>query len=125
VKHRRRRGTAVFAIVAFGALAGLTLLGCAVAKPGSSKPRPPKPQIVTVFPIPGDRVASPQTQIAFRGVPISRLKKVVVTGSKSGRHLGQLAADSDRRGGSFLPAKPFVPGEVVTVRTGLSVLGAT
>ncbi len=33
-----------------------------------------------VFPIPGARVASPQTQIAFRGLPIGQVGKVVVTG---------------------------------------------
>ena len=115
MKHRRRRATALLAIAAGSALIGLYLAGCGSAKP----------DIVSVFPIPGDQVASPQTQIAFRGVPISRLKKVVVTGSRSGRHAGRLAADSDGQGGSFLPSKPFVPGEVVTVRTGLHVLDAT
>ena len=81
--------------------------------------------MVSVFPIPGARAASPQTQIAFRGLPIKQLGSVVVTGSRSGRHAGRLESDSDGRGGSFLPAKPFVPGEVVTVRTGLRVAGAT
>jgi hypothetical protein len=32
--------------------------------------------------------------------------------------------DSDGRGASFLPAKPFAPGEVVTVRTKLHIQGA-
>jgi hypothetical protein len=77
-----------------------------------------------VFPIPGARVASPQTQIAFRGIPIAEVGKVVVTGSRSGAHTGRFESDSDREGGSFLPAKPFVPGEVVTVQTSLRILGA-
>jgi Arylsulfotransferase (ASST) len=94
-------------------LIGLWLEGCRSNAPA-----------VSAFPIPGGRVASPQTQIAFRGVAVSRLKNLVVTGSRSGRHAGRLLSDSDRRGGSFLPAEPFVPGEVVTVRTGIRIVGA-
>jgi Arylsulfotransferase (ASST) len=80
---------------------------------------------VSVFPIPGDRVASPQTQIAFRGVSPRDIGRVVVTGSRSGRHAGRFEADSDGRGASFLPAKPFAPGELVTVRTRMDVRGVT
>jgi hypothetical protein len=82
------------------------------------------PALVSTFPIPGDQVASPQTQIAFRGAPIGDLGRIVVTGSRSGRHQGRVLADSDGRGGSFLPRMPFAPGEVVTVRTGADVRGA-
>ncbi|HUA49068.1 MAG TPA: arylsulfotransferase family protein [Solirubrobacteraceae bacterium] len=79
--------------------------------------------LVSVFPIPGGRVAAPQTQITFRGVPRREIGRVVVTGSRSGRHSGRLEADSDGQGASFLPAKPFTPGEVVTVRTSLPIRG--
>ncbi len=48
---------------------------------------------------------------------------MVVTGSRSGRHTGRLEADSDGLGASFLPAKPFAAGELVTVRTRLEVRG--
>jgi hypothetical protein len=106
------------AIALLAALAGLGAAGC------GSAVRPAIP-IVSVFPIPGDQVASTQTQIAFRGAPIARVGNVVVTGSRSGRHTGRLAADSDGQGGSFLPSKPFVPGEVVTVRTRLHIHDAT
>ncbi len=77
-----------------------------------------------MFPIPGGRVAAPQTQISFRGIPVTALGRVTVTGSRSGAHAGRLVGDSDGRGGSFLPAKPFAPGEVVTVRTKLHIRGA-
>jgi hypothetical protein len=111
----RARGHAAVAV-------GLTLLGLCVAACGAAAPA--APPAVSVFPIPGGRVASPQTQIAFRGVPVKQIGTVVVTGSETGPHAGRIASDSDRDGGSFLPAKPFVPGEVVTVRTGLHVVGA-
>jgi hypothetical protein len=61
-------------------------------------------------------LASPQTQIAFRGVPVRELGPIAVTGSRSGVHHGRLLADSDGRGGSFVPRRPFFPGERVTVR---------
>jgi hypothetical protein len=74
--------------------------------------------------MPGSRVAPPRTQITFRGVNALSLPSVTVTGSVSGRHSGTVAGDSDGRGGSFLPTKPFVPGETVTVQTGLNIAGA-
>jgi hypothetical protein len=80
--------------------------------------------VVDTFPAPGARVASPQTQITFRGVPAADLRRIVVKGSRTGRHLGRVAADSDGQGGSFLPRRPFAPGEVVTVKTRLRINGA-
>jgi hypothetical protein len=77
---------------------------------------------VAVFPSPGSRLAPPQTQIVFRGVPAAELGTVTVTGSQSGPHTGQIASDSDNNGASFLPAQPFDPGETVTVSTSLAVL---
>ena len=82
------------------------------------------PTIVSVFPIPGARVAAPQTQITFRGVGVAHVGSVLVTGSRTGRHMGRLVADSDGQGGSFLPATPFAPGEVVTVQTNLHLRDA-
>ena len=81
--------------------------------------------LVSVFPIAGQQVASPQTQIAFRGEPASRLGVIIVTGSVSGPHAGTIEADSDGNGGSFLPANPFKPGEIVTVRTSLNIVLAS
>lgn len=79
---------------------------------------------VYTFPIPGSRVASPYTQIVFRGVPASRLGAIFVSGSRSGAHSGRVKADSDGDGGSFLPFKRFTAGETVTVRTNLNIYGA-
>jgi arylsulfotransferase ASST len=80
---------------------------------------------VAVFPTPGAHVAAPTTQITLRGVPASQLGSIVVTGSKSGAHPGRVLSDSDGDGGSFLPTKPFTAGELVTVKTGLNVVGGT
>src|SRR5947209_20135860 len=73
------------------------------------------PGQVDAFPVPGARVASPATQITFRGVPASQLGTVTVQGSVSGAHTGTVEADSDGRGASFVPSSPFTPGETVTV----------
>jgi hypothetical protein len=80
---------------------------------------------VYAFPIPGARVAAPSTQITFRGISADQLGSIVVTGSSSGIHAGQVMADSDGSGGSFLPAAPFKPGEHVTVTTNLNIVGGS
>ncbi len=87
--------------------------------PAASAGGPP----VAVFPIPGSHFAAPATQITFRGLPAGALGTIVVTGSRSGVHRGSVRSDSDGQGGSFLPTTAFKPGEVVTVRTGLDVIG--
>jgi len=96
-------------------LLALALLGPAAARAAT----------VSVFPSPGDRVATPATQITIRGVPTSAFGTITVTGSKSGVHTGTVKSDSDGDGGSFIPSKPFQDGETVTVRTGLDVADAT
>jgi hypothetical protein len=79
---------------------------------------------VGTFPGPGTRTASPRTQLTFRGVPARQVRHIRVTGSRSGPHRGTVEADSDGRGASFLPARPFDSGERVTVRTPLAIAGA-
>jgi Arylsulfotransferase (ASST) len=74
---------------------------------------------VTVSPLPGSRDASPRTQISFLGVPASALTALSVRGSRSGAHVGRLAAYSQGDGASFLPARPFLEGERVSVRLSL------
>jgi hypothetical protein len=91
---------------------------------GSGLRRHSNVPVVNVFPIPGDRVAAPQTQIAFRGIAPSMIGGIRVIGSRSGVHLGTLEADSDGHGASFIPSASFSPGETVTVTTSLDVLGA-
>ncbi|HEX3978608.1 MAG TPA: arylsulfotransferase family protein [Solirubrobacteraceae bacterium] len=110
----RRRGLRL-AATALLVVAGAAL-GPAAAAQAASAP-------VSVFPIPGGKVAAPSTQITFRGVPASQLGPVSVTGSLSGTHTGRILADSDGDGASFIPTQPFKAGETVTVGTGLSIVG--
>jgi hypothetical protein len=91
---------------------------------GSSPKPPPGPPPVYVFPIPGGHFASPSTQISFRGLPAWQLGTITVSGSVSGAHPGTVLSDSDGDGGSFVPATPFAPGEVVTVSTSLNLEGS-
>jgi hypothetical protein len=115
MRSTNRISRAQLALAGFAAtLAGLSLAAC-----GGSDP-----QVVSAFPIPGARVAAPQTQITFRGITRGHVGRVTVTGSSTGRHTGRVVFDSDGDGASFLPAKPFAPGERVSVRTKLDVRGA-
>jgi hypothetical protein len=78
---------------------------------------------VTVSPLAGSRDASPGSQISFLGVPASAISRVSVVGSLSGAHSGHMAAYSQGDGVSFLPARPFVEGERVTVHAQVTIAG--
>jgi Arylsulfotransferase (ASST) len=71
---------------------------------------------VTVSPLAGSRDASPWTQISFLGVRARDLRRVAVSGSRTGAHRGRLVAYSQGDGASFLPRRAFAPGELVTAR---------
>ena len=104
---------------------GFTVLvliaAAAVSASGQTNAPPPA---VSVFPIPGSLVATPKTQIAFRGIAPSALGAITVTGSKTGAHSGAIEADSDGDGASFVLSAGFKAGETVTVSSSLNVLGA-
>ncbi len=78
---------------------------------------------VSAFPEPGSATASPETQISFDGASGPELSRVTVTGSASGPHTGRVEDFSTGTGASFLPNRPFVPAERVTVSTGLAIRG--
>jgi len=86
---------------------------CAPASIDASARLPGTPLLVT--PAPGGRDAMPQTQLSFLGAPASALSGLRVQGSQSGGHGGRLEPYSQRDGASFLPSRPFLPGETVTV----------
>ena len=79
---------------------------------------------VTISPLPGSRDAAPQTQISMLGVPAGQLRVESVSGSLSGAHAGRLDAYSQGDGASFVPQRPFAPGERVTVRARARVGGS-
>jgi hypothetical protein len=74
---------------------------------------------VTVSPEPDSMDASATTQISFLGVPATDLVLLSVKGSRTGMHAGRLAAYSQGDGASFLPARPFDGGELVSVHAEL------
>jgi Arylsulfotransferase (ASST) len=76
---------------------------------------------VAVSPEPESGTANPHTQISFLGTNAADITQVTVVGSKSGRHDGHLSGYSQGGGGSFVPDRPFDPGERVT---GGAVIGA-
>ena len=110
-------------MIALFALVG-TLAAIATLAGGDDPPATAQAPAVAVFPIPGSKLATPWTQITFRGVPASALGTIQVVGSASGVHAGTIEGDSDGNGGSFVPQVAFQPGETVTVTTSLEVLGA-
>lgn len=111
---RRRRTLKLTALA-------VTLLAAWLGPAAAAFASPP----VTVFPSPGTQYNTPREQIAFRGISPSAIGAFTVTGSVTGLHTGHIEADSDGRGGSFLPDKPFAQGETVKVATSLNVVGAT
>ncbi len=71
---------------------------------------------LAVSPLPDSYVASPATQISLLGAPASAIGDLRVSASQTGSHAGRLLAYSQGDGASFVPSKPFVSGETVTVR---------
>jgi hypothetical protein len=71
---------------------------------------------VTISPLQGTRDASPQTQISFLGAPANQIHDISVVGSSSGAHSGRLESYVSAPGASFLPSRPFMAGERVSVR---------
>jgi Arylsulfotransferase (ASST) len=89
--------------------AGLLLAMALLVVPAQAAPA------LAISPLNGTPDASPQTQISFLGVPVREISHVSVVGSRSGTHAGKLEAYASSPGASFLPARPFVQGEHVTV----------
>jgi hypothetical protein len=73
-----------------------------------------------VIPFPGTPDASPQSHIIFPALRPSEIRSMSVTGSSSGAHSGQRSKLPDHGGTAFLPARPFSPGETVTVQANLT-----
>jgi Arylsulfotransferase (ASST) len=111
-------------------VAAAALSGCGDAAPATSatldsasvKPAASSP--VAVAPMAGTPDASPATQISFLGGPGTRVSDVHAVGSRSGAHAGVVRSYSTGTGASFLPARPFIAGERVTVHATVAAAGA-
>jgi hypothetical protein len=81
---------------------------------------------ISIYPSPDTATASPTTQVSFRNTDSATITDTAVTvsGSATGRHTGKVVADSDARGASFHPDKPFDAGETVTVTAPKQICGA-
>ncbi len=79
---------------------------------------------VDVSPAPETDTANPDTQISFLGTPVTGIKDVSVEGSRTGYHYGHVFGYFQGDGGSFVPDKPFDPGERVLVRALLGPPGS-
>jgi arylsulfotransferase ASST len=82
---------------------------------------------VYVSPEPGSGTANPGTQISFLGTNVTNIREISVVGSKSGYHQGHMYGYSQGDGASFVPDRPFDPGERVLVRAAIGAgrFGAT
>jgi hypothetical protein len=96
-------------------LAPVSLLAAAALAAGLAGASQAAAATVTISPLPGTPTALPQTQISFLGASASTLSAISVVGSSSGRHSGRLRSYASATGASFLPSRPFTPGEHVTV----------
>jgi hypothetical protein len=97
---------AAYSAPSAGRCAPSTLNGSAVL-PGTT---------LAVSPLPDSYDASPTTQISLLGAPASAIGDVHVSGSQTGSHGGHVLAYSQGDGASFVPSRPFLAGETVTVR---------
>jgi arylsulfotransferase ASST len=101
--------------IALAACGGASSVHPAVLDADSASAAAAAANPVAVSPLPGTPDASPDSQISFLGAPGTRVADVRVRGSRSGVHAGVLRAYSTGTGESFLPARPFLAGEHVTV----------
>jgi Arylsulfotransferase (ASST) len=108
------RLTSTLAVAAIASTAAVAALSPA----SSAAPTP-----VAVFPAKNTRVASPSTQISFRGIDPSQLTGIVVKGSVTKEHSGTLRAHSDGNGASWIPDTKFHTGEHVRVYADPPLIG--
>ena len=133
----RRLIAGSISLVALGGLVWLVALSPAHSAGGAPKTSPScvparlnvsaalADERVTVSPEPQSRDSSAQTQISMLGVPAREIADVSVRGSDSGAHAGRLEPYSQGDGASFVPVRPFVAGELVSVHAKLLADGRT
>ena len=90
-------------------------LAASPAGPASSRGFTPSAQSLDVLPFPGTPDAAAATNIDFPAASPRQIASVKAVGSRSGLHPGHLDAQPAGHGSAFYPARPFAPGERVTV----------
>ncbi len=115
MNHRCKRLAARSSVIVLGLCASAA--GASVASAVAAV----SPTTVTISPLAGSSAAMPGTQVSFLGASARSLSAITVVGSASGKHSGRLRSYSSATGASFLPGKPFTPGEQVTVHARWSV----
>lgn len=110
--------------LATSAWAALTIAGLGAAALGGAAAAAGSPAAggsarLNVLPYPGTPDASPRTEIDFRALSPAQLAAIAVAGSRSGNHQGTVSSMTGGHGTAFAPAKPFAPGEQVSVRATL------
>lgn len=113
-------------VTALSTVAGLAACGGAspassAALDGSVVGKAAAANPLAVSPGPGTPDASPRTQISFLAETSTQVSDVRAVGSRSGLHPGALRAYSTGTGASFLPQRPFVAGERVTVHARVAI----
>jgi hypothetical protein len=136
--HMRRNGyivllVAVLAWIVAAIVVGSPDLGLSDghARPAASRTSPPclpaallssaslPGTDVDASPGPGTGTANPHTQISLLGTNVTNIREVSVVGSESGHHDGHLDGYFQGDGASFVPDRPFDPGERVSVRAAI------
>ena len=84
-------------------------------RPASSSRTTSSSQGLDVLPFPGTPDAAPATNIYLPAASPAQIVSVTAVGSRSGLHPGHLDAQPAGHGSAFYPARPFAPGERVTV----------
>jgi hypothetical protein len=104
---RSRRGVLVAALVLAVVAAGVVVWLLVRGGDGER---------VSVFPGPTTLAASPTTTITLRGEDVD-VEGATVTGVQRGEYAGRWKEHPDGGGATFTPAKPFAPGDRVSLET--------
>jgi hypothetical protein len=102
----------------WGVGAVLALVGCCLSASASASASGAPAPAAQAMPFSGTWSASPFSQIILPGLAPRRVHGLIVRGSRSGIHTGQLEALPGHRGTAFIPATRFRLGETVTVTLG-------
>ena len=129
VEGPRRWPAVLGAVLVLGATAGPLGAGSALAQ-GAPSPLTAGPSTssagpVRSIPAAGSQTASPATSISITGVAPEAVGAIRVSGSASGAVSGTTSALPGNAGVVFDPAADLVPGETVTVSSGVAVEGGT